>query len=124
MKKKITIVDKDLNQLVVVADCSSALYQDRGTKLGEQNLLSQVRNFPCVSNGVEHSYFTSAFPPASSIFCLADAEKAAGELRGFHGELLGQLAVTKNFYAVKCFFQKTSGKNCVGIYNRAVLKAI
>ena len=58
MKKKITIVDKDLNQLVVVADCSSALYQDRGTKLGEQNLLSQVRNFPCVSNGVEHSYFT------------------------------------------------------------------
>ena len=40
MKKKITIVDKDLNQLVVVADCSSALYQDRGTKLGEQNLLS------------------------------------------------------------------------------------
>ena len=39
MKKKITIVDKDLNQLVVVADCSSALYQDRGTKLGEQNLL-------------------------------------------------------------------------------------
>ena len=26
MKKKITIVDKDLNQLVVVADCSSALY--------------------------------------------------------------------------------------------------
>lgn len=29
MKKKITIVDKDLNQLVVVADCSSALYQDR-----------------------------------------------------------------------------------------------
>lgn len=42
MKKKITIVDKDLNQLVVVADCSSALYQDRGTKLGEQNLLSDT----------------------------------------------------------------------------------
>lgn len=42
MKKKITIVDKDLNQLVVVADCSGALYQDRGTKLGEQNLLSDT----------------------------------------------------------------------------------
>lgn len=42
MKKKITIVDKDLNQLVVVAYCSSALYQDRGTKLGEQNLLSDT----------------------------------------------------------------------------------
>lgn len=42
MKKKITIVDKDLNQLVVVAGCSSALYQDRGTKLGEQNLLSDT----------------------------------------------------------------------------------
>lgn len=42
MKKKITIVDKNLNQLVVVADCSSALYQDRGTKLGEQNLLSDT----------------------------------------------------------------------------------
>ena len=42
MKKKITIVDKDLNQLVVVADCSSTLYQDRGTKLGEQNLLSDT----------------------------------------------------------------------------------
>ena len=42
MKKKITIADKDLNQLVVIADCSSALYQDRGTKLGEQNLLSDT----------------------------------------------------------------------------------
>ena len=27
---------------MVVADCSSALYQDRGTKLGEQNLLSDT----------------------------------------------------------------------------------
>lgn len=39
---KLIFPDKDLNQLVVVADCSSALYQDRGTKLGEQNLLSDT----------------------------------------------------------------------------------
>ena len=49
----------------------------------------------------KHPYFTSAFPPASSIFCFG----RRGECGGIHGQLLGQLAVAKNFDAVKCLFQ-------------------
>ena len=42
MKKKITIIDKSFTPIVVLADTSSALYEDRCGRLGERNLLSDT----------------------------------------------------------------------------------
>lgn len=42
MKKKITVVDKTFTPIVVLADANSAIYEDRGQRLGEQNLLSET----------------------------------------------------------------------------------
>lgn len=42
MKKKITVVDKTFTPIVVLVDASSAIYEDRGQRLGEQNLLSET----------------------------------------------------------------------------------
>ena len=42
MKKKITIIDKSFTPVVVLADTSSALYEDRCGRLGERNLLSDT----------------------------------------------------------------------------------
>lgn len=42
MKKKITVVDKTFTPIVVLVDASSAIYEDRGQRPGEQNLLSET----------------------------------------------------------------------------------
>ena len=42
MKKKITVVDKTFTPIVVLADANSAIYEDRGQRPGEQNLLSET----------------------------------------------------------------------------------
>ncbi len=94
--------------------------KNQDDKQGIQDLFAEIDDFPSISQCPKTRQITSAFPPAASIFALADSEKAAAlTVRFFSRDPLPRTLIPSPIFLTRpAFFQRFR------IHGGAVLKCV